>query len=511
MKRRDFIRSGAGAFALAAAGRAFGVDAPSNRVRLAVIGCARTADHGKGFVVDPKGFRGRGYQILCRACELAGCEVACVCDVDRAARDYAASEVKRIAGNEPKKVRDFRDVLADSSIDGVIVATPDHSHVYIGASALKAGKALYLEKPIGVTAREAEVLRAVQEKTGTVFQLGTQRRSSYATRKGVELIRSGAVGAPHWAKCWCLSDRPALRGVKPAAVPEGLDWDLWQCCAPRAPYRSNVVHYNWRFIRGYGTGDLPNNGLHFVDIARWALGAEWPERVYAGGGHLFHAGADIGFACAGDADRLISCDEHGNIVDGDQAMGILALHMQKKGTLKNDTLVITVMSNLGLQKRLQRAGIRLAETKVGDRYVLENMLANGHAIGGEQSGHIILLDHNSTGDGMMSAISLLNVVAETKLPLSKLADEIPTFPQVLVNVIVANDAKPAAMEDAELLAKKDEIERKMAGDGRVLIRASGTEPLMRIMLEGKAEDAILNDALELAHIIVKKYNGKIKA
>ncbi len=295
MKRRDFIRSGAGAFALAAAGRAFGVDAPSNRVRLAVIGCARTADHGKGFVVDPKGFRGRGYQILCRACELAGCEVACVCDVDRAARDYAASEVKRIAGNEPKKVRDFRDVLADPSIDGVIVATPDHSHVYIGASALKAGKALYLEKPIGVTAREAEVLRAVQEKTGTVFQLGTQRRSSYATRKGVELIRSGAVGAPHWAKCWCLSDRPALRGVKPAAVPEGLDWDLWQCCAPRAPYRSNVVHYNWRFIRGYGTGDLPNNGLHFVDIARWALGAEWPERVYAGGGHLFHAGEDFEF------------------------------------------------------------------------------------------------------------------------------------------------------------------------------------------------------------------------
>lgn len=222
-------------------------------------------------------------------------------------------------------------------------------------------------------------------------------------------------------------------------------------------------------------------------------------------------GADIGFAFDGDADRLISCDEHGNIVDGDQAMGILALHMQKKGTLKNDTLVITVMSNLGLKKRMQRAGIRLAETKVGDRYVLENMLANGHAIGGEQSGHIILLDHNSTGDGMMSAISLLNVVAETKLPLSKLADEIPTFPQVLVNVIVANDAKPAAMEDAELLAKKDEIERKMAGDGRVLIRASGTEPLMRIMLEGKAEDAILNDALELAHIIVKKYNGKIKA
>ena len=142
MNRRDFLKSGAGAFAIAAAGRAWGADAPLNRIRLAVVGCARSADHGNGFVLDPKGFRGRGYQIMSRACELAGCEVAAVCDVDRDARAYAAAEVKRMAGNEPKQVRDFRELMADPSIDGVLVATPDHSHVYIGASAMNAGKAL---------------------------------------------------------------------------------------------------------------------------------------------------------------------------------------------------------------------------------------------------------------------------------------------------------------------------------------------------------------------------------
>jgi len=222
-------------------------------------------------------------------------------------------------------------------------------------------------------------------------------------------------------------------------------------------------------------------------------------------------GADIGFAFDGDADRLISCDEHGNIVDGDQAMGILAMHKKSKGQLVKDTLVITVMSNLGLKKRMREAGIQLAETKVGDRYVLEEMLANGYTLGGEQSGHIIQLDHNSTGDGMMSAIALLNVVADTKKPLSVLADEIPQFPQVLVNVIVDNDKKAAAIEDPELLAMQKSVEDEMGSDGRVLLRLSGTEPLVRIMLEGKDEKDILDKALKMAHIVVKNHGGKIKS
>ena len=221
--------------------------------------------------------------------------------------------------------------------------------------------------------------------------------------------------------------------------------------------------------------------------------------------------ADAGFAFDGDADRLISTDEHGNIVNGDQAMGILAMHMQAKGELPRNTLVITVMSNLGLKKRMRQAGISLAETGVGDRYVLEEMLKEGYAIGGEQSGHIILLDKNTTGDGIMSAIQLLNVVVESKKNLSELASEIPEFPQVLVNVTVANDKKEAAMADAELMAKKAAVEEILGDDGRVLIRASGTEPLIRIMLEGPDEKEILDYALSMARIVVKNQGGKIKA
>lgn len=245
------------------------------------------------------------------------------------------------------------------------------------------------------------------------------------------------------------------------------------------------------------------DGININDLC----GSTHPERLQQ---VVVRTGADIGFAFDGDADRLISCDEHGNIVDGDQAMGILALSMKAHGTLKKDTLVITVMSNLGLKKKMESAGVHISETKVGDRYVLENMLAEGYCLGGEQSGHVILLDHNTTGDGIMTAISLLNVVAGSLKPLSKLADEIPKFPQVLVNVILDNSVKNEAAKDAELAKRQAEVESQLNGDGRVLIRVSGTEPMIRIMLEGRDEEKILEYALSMAHILVKKYNGKIK-
>lgn len=236
-------------------------------------------------------------------------------------------------------------------------------------------------------------------------------------------------------------------------------------------------------------------------------GSTHPERLQE---MVVNYGADLGFAFDGDADRLISCDEYGNIVDGDQAMGILALSMQAHGTLAKNTLVLTVMSNLGLKNALKEAGINIVETKVGDRYVLENMLQNGYNVGGEQSGHIILSNKNTTGDGMMSAIALLGVVAESKKRLSKLAARIPQYPQVLVNVTVENERKSEALADAELTALTKEIEAKLGKNGRVLIRASGTEPLVRIMLEGQDEKEILDLALSLAHIIVRNHNGKIR-
>ena len=300
MTRRQFITAGASsAFFIASAGRAFGIGSASNRIRLCVVGCSRTKfDPATGrHTLNPKGNRGRGFQVMMQAIKVPGCEIAALCDVDTGALAYAASEVKRLAGNEPKTYTDIFEMLKDPDIDGVIVATPDHWHVTAGIRTLEAGKALYLEKPIGITPGEAKILARVQKRTGRIFQLGTQRRSAYASQKAVAEIRSGKYGSPRWAKAWCLTGRPRVMRCAPMAVPAELGakgWDLWQGPAPRAKaFRGELVHYNWRFFRGYGTGDLPNNGLHFVDIARWALGAGWATDIYAGGGKLFYPGEDF--------------------------------------------------------------------------------------------------------------------------------------------------------------------------------------------------------------------------
>ena len=236
-------------------------------------------------------------------------------------------------------------------------------------------------------------------------------------------------------------------------------------------------------------------------------GSTHPERLQQ---LVSELGADVGLAFDGDADRLIATDERGRIVDGDRILGICALSMHACGTLKDDTLVITVMSNLGLKQRMKQAGIRIEETAVGDRYVLERMLEKKVNLGGEQSGHIIFTDHHTTGDGMLSAIQLLNVLKRSGKRMSALAGEIPIYPQVLVNVRVAENQKEPAMRDEELWAEVRGVEAKIGEEGRVLLRASGTEPLIRIMLEGKDEDEISAYAVSLAHILEKNYEGKIR-
>ena len=292
MNRREFISNGvASAFFIAAAGRAYGVASPSNRIRLCVVGCSRTKfDPASGRnIMDPNGNRGRGFKVMISALKCPGCEIAAVCDVDRKATAYAAAEVKRIAGYEPRQYVDMREAFKDPDIDGVVIATPDHWHVKAGIWAMETGKALYLEKPIGIAPGEAKALARVQRKTGMIFQLGTQRRSSWSSQQAVAAIRSGKYGETRWARAWCLSDRSRVNRCKAMPVPEELDWELWQGPAPRAAaFRGELVHYGWRFFRGYGTGDLPNNGLHFVDVARWALGSGWATEIYAGGGKLFY-------------------------------------------------------------------------------------------------------------------------------------------------------------------------------------------------------------------------------
>ena len=211
--------------------------------------------------------------------------------------------------------------------------------------------------------------------------------------------------------------------------------------------------------------------------------------------------ANVGLAFDGDADRLLAVDENGNIVDGDQIMAIVGNYMKSKGTLKKDTIVATVMSNLGFFLMAEKNAIHMEKTKVGDRYVLERMKEIGASLGGEQSGHIIFLDENTTGDGLLSALHLLQVMVDTGKPLSELAKVMEVLPQALVNAKVANHKKEKYMEYPEIAAAIGKLEEKFAGEGRVLIRPSGTEPLVRVMIEGKDQQVIQEEARKLANLI----------
>ena len=211
--------------------------------------------------------------------------------------------------------------------------------------------------------------------------------------------------------------------------------------------------------------------------------------------------ANIGLAFDGDADRLLAVDENGKIVDGDQIMAIVGNHMKEQGKLKGNTIVVTVMSNLGFFLMAQEKGIKAEQTKVGDRYVLERMREIGASLGGEQSGHVIFLDENTTGDGLLSALHLLQVLVETGTPLSELAKIMEVLPQALVNAKVPNHKKERYMEYPEIAAAIGKINDKFAGEGRVLIRPSGTEPLVRVMIEGKDQQLIEKEARKLAELI----------
>ena len=211
--------------------------------------------------------------------------------------------------------------------------------------------------------------------------------------------------------------------------------------------------------------------------------------------------ANVGLAFDGDADRLLAVDEKGQMIDGDQIMAIIGNHMKSKGTLKKDTIVVTVMSNLGFSIMARENGINTDQTKVGDRYVIERMREIGASLGGEQSGHVIFLDENTTGDGLLSALHLLEVMVDTGKPLSELANIMTVLPQALVNAMVPNHKKDSYMEYPEIAEAIAKLEEKFAGEGRVLIRPSGTEPKVRVMIEGKNQDEINRDAKELAELI----------
>lgn len=212
-------------------------------------------------------------------------------------------------------------------------------------------------------------------------------------------------------------------------------------------------------------------------------------------------GCDLGFAFDGDADRMLAVDHTGNVVDGDQAIAVCAKYMKANGTLQKDTAVVTVMSNMGFFKFCDDNGIHCERTKVGDRYVLENMLENGYSIGGEQSGHIIFLDYATTGDGQLSAIQLLKVLKNTGKTLKELAEEMEIYPQVLINVRVSKYGRVRFTSDMEIKNAISRAEEELGDTGRVLVRVSGTEPLVRVMLEGKDKQKIQELGESIAEVV----------
>ncbi|HER2406232.1 TPA: phosphoglucosamine mutase [Streptococcus pyogenes] len=226
-------------------------------------------------------------------------------------------------------------------------------------------------------------------------------------------------------------------------------------------------------------GEKPN-GLNIND----GVGSTHPEQLQE---LVKETGADLGLAFDGDSDRLIAVDETGEIVDGDRIMFIIGKYLSEKGLLAHNTIVTTVMSNLGFHKALDKQGINKSITAVGDRYVVEEMRSSGYNLGGEQSGHVIIMDYNTTGDGQLTAIQLAKVMKETGKSLSELAAEVTIYPQKLVNIRVENSMKDRAMEVpaiANIIAK---MEDEMAGNGRILVRPSGTEPLLRVMAEAPTD------------------------
>ncbi len=213
-------------------------------------------------------------------------------------------------------------------------------------------------------------------------------------------------------------------------------------------------------------------------------------------------GLDVGFAYDGDADRCLAVDENGNVVDGDLIMYICGRYMKEKGTLNNDTVVTTVMSNFGLYLALDEAGIRYEKTAVGDKYVYENMVKNGHSIGGEQSGHIIFSKLATTGDGILTSLKVMEVMLEKKEKLSELAKPVRIYPQLLVNVRVQD--KPAARGDADVQAAIAQVEAALGNTGRILVRESGTEPVLRVMVEAENDELCSKYVYQVVDVLKAK-------
>ena len=275
--RRSFIKkAGAGSALLAVGGALPGFSASSY---------SRITGANERVNVAMVGVFSRGNQLARSFSTLStACEIAAVCDVDKNAIDKCIETVKKTQTRTPKGETDFRRTLEDKQIDGIVIAMPDHWHTPAALLSLQAGKHVYLEKPVSYCPREGEMLVEATAKYGKVVQIGTQRRSYPKIKEAMEELKNGAIGKMHFGKSWYFNDRDPIGVGKVAAVPDWLDWDLWQGPAPRTVYKDNIVHYNWHWFWHWGTAETANNGVHTVDVMCWAMDVKYPTKVTSTGG-----------------------------------------------------------------------------------------------------------------------------------------------------------------------------------------------------------------------------------